>query len=63
MKVLIRKFLNEPAVCLSVLGAVALTVVKLASGDPFGQDDLLEIFALLGVGAGTRQLVTPEYGE
>lgn len=59
MRKLIDLFMNEPAVALGVIAAVAIAVLKYANGGALTADDLIAILAPLGTAAGVRPLVRP----
>jgi len=56
---LIDLFMNEPAVALGVVAAVAIAVLKFANGGALTADDLIAILVPLGTAAGVRPLVSP----
>ena len=56
MKVLLRKFWDEPAVCIAVLAALGTVVYNLVQHQPI---DVAQVLALLATGGVTRQLVQP----
>ena len=59
MRKLIDLFMNEPAVALGVVAAVAIAVLKFANGGALTADDLIAILVPLGTAAGVRPLVSP----
>ncbi len=67
MKVLIRRFWNEPAFCISVVTGLAtaavIVLIKALDGQPIDGAAVGEIAAALGIpvggGAATRSVVRP----
>jgi hypothetical protein len=59
MRILVMRFLTEPAVALGVLAAAAIVAIKLVNGGALTADDLIAILAPLATGATLRPLVAP----
>lgn len=57
MSVLLRRFLNEPAVAIGLAFTVALGAVN--AGDPWTAETVATVFAPLASSLGIRRYVTP----
>lgn len=59
MKVIARKFWEEPAVCIGLLASVALVFINVIGQDDWGIENIIAVLAPLLSALGIRPLVTP----
>lgn len=60
MRVLVAKFLDEPAVAIAVLAAAGFVALEHFTGDGFTSSDIPTLLAFPAVGGAIRQLVSPK---